>query len=617
MKNSPFITSAVSILLIFTPMLFAETFVLKYDDGNCEVEDPATGQAVRFTAPSEGFSCKLETLIISVQEYDGTVMTASIWTDKSGQIEQAIGDLLFEQEVTVGTFAEHRIDLSAADIKIPPGGTFFAGWTSQDRLIAKMDISDPNSRTIHRYSGPAWEKVPSWVDAPIRIEYSYVLPGLDSVSPASSARGSRLSLVVDANDAEFTVAGLSTIEDVWLSKGESVIRSTGFIPIDSNSLTASFDIPADADIGKWNLNVESAIFGPMAPLTGAFTIFASPDLNRDGVVDIKDFNLFSKHWQENIVKLPVMVKLTGSAFQMGNHFSGGDADELPLHTVTLDDFCISNFEISNQQYCYFLNSAISKGQIKVESNVVYSSQDTANTYPYFTCNPAMPDSQIKYSNRVFRVESGKSRDMTLDPVVAVSWYGAIEYCNWRSTKEKKEICYDTSTWTCDFSKNGYRLPTEAEWEYAARDSNTDPYLRFTCGLEISHDKANYYASSFYSYDLSGQNPAIYHPDYQSGGEPYTSPTGSFPPSDYGLYDMAGNVWEWCNDYFSETYYSSSEQTNPTGPTAPGNPIRISVRGGSWKSNASFCRTASRNWNFPNAMDKSFGFRVCRRDQANP
>jgi formylglycine-generating enzyme required for sulfatase activity len=175
-------------------------------------------------------------------------------------------------------------------------------------------------------------------------------------------------------------------------------------------------------------------------------------------------------------------------------------------------------------------------------------------------------------------------------MVQVTWYGAAAYCNWRSQQEAKELCYNRSTWDCDFSKNGYRLPTEAQWEYAARGGLSG--RRFPWGDTISHSQANYYSSSSYSYDRSPTRG--YHPFWNHGAYPYTSPVGSFAANGYGLYDMAGNVWEWCNDWYSGNYYSSSPTDNPIGPIGPIIGWSRVLRGGCWSHDARDCRAACRD-----------------------
>ena len=203
--------------------------------------------------------------------------------------------------------------------------------------------------------------------------------------------------------------------------------------------------------------------------------------------------------------------------------------------------------------------------------------------------------------------------MSDDPMVMVSWYGAASYCNWQSSEEGYESCYDLSTWECDFSKNGYRLPTEAEWEYAARGGEHDPYYRFGWGDTISHSQSNYYSfwqggSPYYPYDVSPTEG--YHPIWDDGIYPYTASVGSFSPNGYGLYDMSGNVFEWCNDWYLNNYYFSSPVNNPTGPTS--GTYRV-VRGGSWDTTASPCRVAFRSGYKPDDRSYGLGFRVVLPD----
>ena len=293
--------------------------------------------------------------------------------------------------------------------------------------------------------------------------------------------------------------------------------------------------------------------------------------------------------------------IPGGTFQMGDSFIEGYFNERPVHTVTLDSFYMSKYEITNQQYCAYLNSALGQGLITVTSGVVYQA-GSGTSYPYCDTSTISAYSQIAYSGGVFSVRTKGGRNMANDPMIRVSWYGAVAYCNWRSKQEGHEFCYNLSTWNCDFNKKGYRLATEAEWEYAARGGLSSQ--RFPWGNTISHSQANYYSRSSYSYDISPTRG--YHPTWNDGIYPYTSVVGSFSLNGYGLYDMAGNVFEWCNDWYSISYYSSSPVNNPTGPTSGS--LRV-LRDGSWNYFAYHCRAAYRDNHGPSSRLNYFGFRV--------
>lgn len=138
------------------------------------------------------------------------------------------------------------------------------------------------------------------------------------------------------------------------------------------------------------------------------------------------------------------------------------------------------------------------------------------------------------------------------PVQTINWYDCVKWCNARSQKEGRTPCYSLSDWSCNFSANGYRLPTKTEWEYAARGGLSGK--RFPWGDRIDHTRANYRSwwiegapSSSYDDGYEGYDVRYWTGGYPMGDYPYTSPAGAFAANGYGLYDMAGNVWEWCND----------------------------------------------------------------------
>lgn len=294
-----------------------------------------------------------------------------------------------------------------------------------------------------------------------------------------------------------------------------------------------------------------------------------------------------------------MVYIPGGTFQMGDSFSEGNSNERPVHSVTLNSFYMGKYEITNGQYCNFLNSALSQGLISVSSNIVYKA-GSGTSYLYCDTYQSSTNSQINWNGSTFTVRTKSGRSMANDPMVRVSWYGAVAYCNWRSQQEGKQACYNLTTWERDTSKKGYHLPTEAQWEYAARGGLSGK--RFPWGDTITHNQANYSSSSSYSYDISSTRG--YHPTWNDGVTPYTSPVGSFAANGFGLHDMAGNVWEWCNDWYGS--YSSGSQTNPTGSTT--GTYRV-LRGGSWLNIAGGCRVATRGGNDPLIRFNHDGFRL--------
>ena len=291
-------------------------------------------------------------------------------------------------------------------------------------------------------------------------------------------------------------------------------------------------------------------------------------------------------WPEQIRKA-ASVRITAVAsygfslipsgkFTMGNSFDK-DVSMLPLHEVSLPSFSMAQQLTTFAEWQAVCDWAILHGYTDLKA-----------------------------------VGKGKAAN---HPVQTVSWYDVVKWCNAKSEKEGLIPCYyadvaqktvyrtgeiDVTNAQVKWAATGYRLPTEAEWEYAARGGLAGK--RFPWGDTISHTQANYYSSESYSYDVSstrGENPA-----YATGTLPYTNPVDAIAPNSYGVYDSAGNVWQWCWDWSGN--YSSGAQKEPHGPESGS--YRI-FRGGSWRSPAEYCRVAFRYGGLPSSKDYQVGLRI--------
>ena len=207
--------------------------------------------------------------------------------------------------------------------------------------------------------------------------------------------------------------------------------------------------------------------------------------------------------------IPGFVTIPAGQFEMGDHHQLGGMehgyDEVPVHTVRVDGFYMAATETTARQYCRFLNGALADGTIRIKDGVVYES---SGGEILFETNEADSASSISFHGRQFTVEENRDEH----PVVCVRWFGAAAYCNWLSQQNGYEPCYDPATGKCDYSKPGYRLPTEAEWEYAGRGGLYQTYYIFPWGNDGDTAKANWPKSG---------DP------YEVGPLPCTTPVGFY------------------------------------------------------------------------------------------
>lgn len=277
-----------------------------------------------------------------------------------------------------------------------------------------------------------------------------------------------------------------------------------------------------------------------------------------------------------------MVLVPSGTFQMGDAFSEGFSMERPVHPAYINAFWIGRSELTYGRWNEVYQWAITNG---------------------YTFEHA---GQGKGSNH---------------PVHSVSWFDAVKWCNARSEMESRTPCYYSSSSTTVYRTgnyyppasfvrwlaNGYRLPTEAEWEHAARGGVNAK--RFPWGDTISFERANYNSlwqngHPYNLYDIAYTNGS--HPVFADGSEPFTAEGTPFPANAYGLCNMAGNVNEWVWDWYSSSYYSSAPLDNPKGLDGIG--VNKIYRGGSWSNSAAQCRTAFRGYLQPDATNCFVGFR---------
>ncbi len=544
--------------------------------------------------------------LMTINKYDNTnpalnttyfpKTTAEYWWSNLTQVDDA--SKVWLVNAGGGTGAHSKTET------IHAGGTKYIDVRAVRNIYSTsfsvLHFTDNGNGTItDNYTGLVWQKIQS----PNSMTWEEAL-----------AYASTLSLAGKTDWRVPNVKELQSLNDEKLSKPS--FNKTYFTNISSGNFWSSTTLSAPQPTQAWDINVDYGIVSYNLKTVKEFVLCVR------GGVDKSDLGISES-------------QITGGEFKMGDQFGFVDpshpSDELPVHTVKVNSFYMSKTEATNNQFIAFLNSSLVSGSIEVKNNVVYPAGGS-DVYCYLYNSSTTNYYSVLYNGKEFVIA-----DFRLNhPIVGVMWSGAAAYCNWLSQLNGLEPCYNLSTWACDFTKNGYRLPTEAEWEYAARGGNLNPYLIYPMGNIIDTKIANLPQSG---------DP------YETGNYPNSTPVGfydgklhlkteynwpgsavSYQTSNgangFGLYDMQGNVWELINDWYGQNYYSVSPYDNPKGPDTgfimpDGKPYR-GMRGGNWYNglvtngvNDGHSRAANRNPSYyrgpqdPNHPWYHIGFRTAR------
>ncbi len=373
---------------------------------------------------------------------------------------------------------------------------------------------------------------------------NFPAPTLATPPNGSTSQVTSLSLiwesVAGATAYEVRVSTVATFASVFSSQTSLT------------SLSSAFSGLAKSTTYYWEVNADSA--GEMSGWSSAWSFTTAAP----------------------VITIAGMVSLPGGTFQMGSTNTalelGTEDDEEPIHSVTVSAFYMDSALVTQASYQSLMG-----------------------------VNPSYFDTGTLASRQ---------------PVESMTWFDAVLYCNARSKHDGYDTVYSYTSigfysggvagngcdslgnLTINYSQNGYRLPTEAEWEYACRAGTTTDY---------------YWGQSYPPITTADTAEISVHAWWNLNSSNGTQPVATKPANAFGLYDMSGNAWEWCNDWWAQGYTSGS-QTNPTGPTS--GRYRV-LRGGSWKSyyyGGELCAAYRENL-FPNGRyisDDSNGFRCVRR-----
>jgi len=351
--------------------------------------------------------------------------------------------------------------------------------------------------------------------------------------------------------------------------------------------------------------------------------------------------------KDMIYLLPRMVAVTAGSFLMGRDYAwnpqwgGAPGDEVPAHEMTLEAYRIGKYEVTNQQFCDVLNWALAQGLLFGDAlgtvwsgtgDIYAGGPEGRHRIVIFTA----PECSIFFADGAFlpRPRTGmpdnKEYSMAEFPMVTVTWYGAVAFCNWLSQMVALSPWYDMTQedWALlptPPETPGFRLPTEAQWERAAA---WEPAVK-DMSDSVKFNAGKHWIFGFSADTLESAGRCNYKWEEETeylnpmglADMPYTSPVGwfngenkspygdrqtSLSRSPGGAYDMSGNVWEWCQDWYSVTWYTDGNTQDVDGPASGVGRVH---RGGAWDARADRCRCAERAYSLPTHASGTIGFRL--------
>ena len=386
-------------------------------------------------------------------------------------------------------------------------------------------------------------------------------------SPLSAAIGAALILLTPlaVRAADPVVSNISAVQRA----GTQLVDITYDVTAETSTVSVGLEVSSDGGVtfSVPATTLSGAIGNGVAPGTGKLITW-------NAGADWSNQNSSSMCFRLSASDTPPAFSyIPPGSFQMGDALDG--LSDAPTHIVNVSGFFMARNLVTKADW------------------------DTVRTWG------------LSHGYEDLATGAGKAAD---HPVQTITWYDMVKWCNARSEMDGLTPCYSLSgavyrttssdAVVCNWAANGYRLPTEAEWEKAARGGLSGK--RFPWGDTISQSQANYYGNTNYSYDLG---PNGYNSIGILGGSPYTSPVGSFAPNGYGLYDMAGNVWERCWDWYGS--YAAGPPTDPRGVSLGS--ARVSL-GSGYSNDAQCCCVAHRGYHDPTVVGESLGFRVARSSE---